>query len=84
VILNVLFKIFFFFLLMLAMSKWHRPSRSIFSGSSNNKLALLRHVVSDKYVDVDFENVHVELLKKVVSKNVRHVNLSIAKMSKKV
>jgi ferric iron reductase protein FhuF len=28
-------------------------------------VGLLRHVVSDKYVDVDFENVYVELSKKV-------------------
>jgi len=31
---------------------------------------LLRHVVSDKYVDVVFENIDVELSKKGVSKNV--------------
>ena len=42
-------------------------------------LGLLGHVVSDKYVDVDFKNVNVELSKKVVSKNVRHVDMSIFK-----
>ena len=37
-------------------------------------IGLLRHVISDKYVDVDFKNVDVELSKKVLRKNARHVD----------
>ena len=46
-------------------------------------LGLLRHVVSDKYVDVDFENANVELSKKYLSKIVIHVDMYISKMLKK-
>jgi len=46
-------------------------------------IGLLRHVVSEKNVDVDFENIDVELSRKVVIKNVRHFDMSISKMSKK-
>ena len=46
-------------------------------------IGLLRHVVSEKNVDVDFENIDVELSRKVLIKNVRHFDMSISKMSKK-